>query len=264
MNKNPMWIDALREYEDRELDHWFELPDHPDRFTMGLTRECAEADGLTGGNYAGWTLDKIREQYGPELTLISGFAMPGDTVKVGGYGRMATYVGMERIWPPGGQRVRWDGAHGDSTISETTEIEVIKRATGAEVVELAKARSSWVGGEPPEAGDRVRVETPNGNSFEGTWVEEHAPAKVSVVEDDCILTLTNQHDVTVQVLERAHPSPFGPGDFVHIKGSESDNLYEVTKPRKLSEQWWVLTEDGSTLPADVLELESTQADREAE
>lgn len=61
----------------------------------------------------------------------------------------------------------------------------------------------------PQPGDRVRVKTPNGNSFAGTYVTEYRAGKdqVSVVEDDCILTVTGHpEDLVWEVIEPARPA----------------------------------------------------------
>lgn len=60
------------------------------------------------------------------------------------------------------------------------------------------------------------------------------------------------------------PRLFAIGDWVRIHSSKQNNLYEVESVRPLDGKDWVYTDDGSTLPADALELVSTLREREEE
>lgn len=211
------YLDSLRIFRDKHGDRWYELPNEPDQFTLG--NDLADAEKYAGNadaGYSGWSLGKLRDQFGP-LEEISGFAMPGDTVTV--YGREGRYQGL--VSPGMGHWVAFRHGSSDAPYWQTEEvpelamIEVVHRSPLRRAFARHATDPVFVQRDTkplPNDGDRVRVETPNGNSFEGIY---HVAGGVTFVsDDDASLEITsNPRDVVFTVLERAKAAE--PGDDVY-------------------------------------------------
>jgi hypothetical protein len=189
----------LRVFRDNYNLTWWEI--EPDKFYPADTRTNAEASAKA------WPKDCRDMAYLEEHYTLTDVTDTGEPLDAGNPFEDASGL----IWYPHLTKDKYCNGSDCPARTRTEASDHCQHGlTGSEVIHRYGFRRV-VEDTPrkPEPGDRVRVKTPNGNTFEGMYVTEYRAGKdqVSVVEDDCILTVTGHpEDLVWEVIEPARPA----------------------------------------------------------